>query len=523
MNFPRRLVARFKAYVGPTDLGPLLPTRAQGLLGFVREGVAGAWQRGKFTSNREDLMAYSAVFACVSRIANDIAKLRIRLVEQNEGIWTEVQRQSPYWAVLRKPNAYQNRIQFIVTWLTSKMMFGNAYVLKDRDARGIVVGLHVLDPRRVTPLVAPSGDVFYSLGNDYLAQLSSEKMTVPASELIHDRGVTLFHPLVGVSPLYACAVAATQGNRIQENSATFFENMSRPSGVLSAPGTISDEIANRLKKAWEENYSGGKIGRLAVLGDGLSYQAMTINAVDSQLIQQLDWTVQDVARAFGMPLYKINSGPIPSNNNVEALEQQYYTGCLQVLIESLELCLDEGLELSRVSASVYGTEVDLDGLLRMDTATLTDSLGKVVAAGIMAPNEARQKLNLTKVSGGDTPYMQQQNWSLAQLNKRDIMVPDKPTVAAPPIADPVTPPALPDDTPAKDDAALASAHYDAILSLFAAQTEKLASITDSVASLSQAVATLNEIPAVKEVPGEDDDIESLALALIERFAVESVA
>jgi len=44
-----------------------------------------------------------------------------------------------------------------------------------------------------------------------------------------------------------------------------------------------------------------------------------------------------------VPLYKLNSGPMPTNNNVEALEQQYYNGCLQVLIEAMELCLDEGL------------------------------------------------------------------------------------------------------------------------------------------------------------------------------------
>jgi phage portal protein BeeE len=48
----------------------------------------------------------------------------------------------------------------------------------------------------------------------------------------------------------------------------------------------------------------------------------------------------------------------------------------------------------------------------------------------MKPNEARLKENLPPVEGGDTPYLQQQNWSLAQLDKRDIVA-DKPAVAAP--------------------------------------------------------------------------------------------
>jgi hypothetical protein len=36
----------------------------------------------------------------------------------------------------------------------------------------------------------------------------------------------------------------------------------------------------------------------------------------------------------------------------------------------------------------------------------------------MAPNEARKIENLEPVPGGSTPYMQQQNWSLASLAER---------------------------------------------------------------------------------------------------------
>lgn len=420
-----------------TDLSPLVSqSRVGGLFGFIRESFTGAWQRGIQADKLSDLTAFSAVFSCISRISTDIAKLRLRLVEKApNGIWIEVDRTSPYAVALRKPNNYQNRIQFIVAWLASKLMWGNTYVLKVRDARGIVVAMHVLDPRRVVPLVTPAGDVYYQLASDHLARLAAPNITVPASEIIHDRGVTLYHPLVGVSPIHACAVSATQGNRIQANSALFFQNMSRPSGMITAPGTIDDVTADRLKREWQENFAAGNIGKMAVLGDGLRYEAMTVNADDAQLIEQLKWTVEDVARAFGVPLYKINTGPIPTNNNVEALEGQYYSGCLQILIESIELALDEGLGLSVVTDRHYGTEFDLDGLLRMDTATMMDTLGKGVNAGLLAPNEGRAKMNLPPVAGGNTPYLQQQNWSLAQLDKRDIVA-DKPSTAPPPAEPP---------------------------------------------------------------------------------------
>jgi phage portal protein BeeE len=110
---------------------------------------------------------------------------------------------------------------------------------------------------------------------------------------------------------------------------------------------------------------------------------------------------------------------MPTYNNIEALNQQYYTQCLQNLIESIELCLDEGLGLVTVPDRTYGTEFDLDDLLRMDTATKVKSAGEAIKAGFLAPNEARAKFDYKSVAGGDTPYLQQQNFSLAALSKRD--------------------------------------------------------------------------------------------------------
>ena len=40
---------------------------------------------------------------------------------------------------MTKPNRYQTRIQFFETWLISKLRTGNAYVLKERDQRNVVV------------------------------------------------------------------------------------------------------------------------------------------------------------------------------------------------------------------------------------------------------------------------------------------------------------------------------------------------------------------------------------------------
>ena len=404
-------ITRTKA-AAPT-LGPLA-TRTS-WWPIIRESYAGAWQ-SNVTVSVESVVTFSTVYACVTLIASDIAKMRLRLVQNDDGIWTETENPA-FSPVLRRPNHYQNRIQFMEWWVMSRLLNGNTYILKQRDKRGIVVALYILDPTRVTPLVTPEGEVYYQLTRDDLTGLKLDTVTVPAREIIHDRMCPVYHPLVGVSPIFACGLAAMQGLRIQNNSYKLFSNGSTPSGVLTAPGTISKETASRVKEKWETEFSGENVGKVAVLGDGLKYEPMTMTAVDAQLIDQLKWTSETVCSTFHVPPYMVSVGPPPNYNNIEALNQQYYAQALQSIVESIELCLDEGLEYPKP----YGTEFDLDDLLRMDTATLIAS--EKSADGIKTPNESRRRLGLPPVTGGDTVYRQQQDYSIEAIHRRDQEAP----------------------------------------------------------------------------------------------------
>lgn len=386
-----------------------------GWFGIIREAWSGAWQANVSLDAPKNILAFSAVYACVTLAANDVAKCCIKIIQEGtDGIETAVEK-SPFLAVLMKPNSYQTRMQFIEQWVIQKLLHGNAYVLKIRESvRGLVQEMHVLDAQRVKTLVADDGSVFYQVASDHLAGVD-EGMTFPASEIIHDRMPCLFHPLVGVSPIYACAMSATMGNKIQANSLRVFKNMSRPSGHLTAPGKIDTETATRMKKDFEENYGGENLSRIMVTGAGLEYKPILYpSAVDAQLIEQLKFSVEDVARSFHMPLFKIG-GAVPQGSSIEQLDLVYYKDCLQTLFEALECCLDDGLELP----TNYCTEFDLEGLLRMDPSVLVKTESEAVKGGIKAPNEARKKLNLKPVPGGESPYLQEQNYSLAALAKRD--------------------------------------------------------------------------------------------------------
>ncbi|EOQ1117289.1 phage portal protein, partial [Escherichia coli] len=132
-------------------------------------------------------------------------------------------------------------------------------------------------------------------------------------------------------------------------------------------------------------------------------------------VEQLKMTAEIVCSVFRVPAYKIGVGQPPSSDNVEALEQQYYSQCLQTLIESIELLLDEALETGENES----TEFDVTTLLRMDSERRMKTLGDAVKNTLLTPNEARKRENLPPLAGGDALYLQQQNYSLEALSRRD--------------------------------------------------------------------------------------------------------
>jgi HK97 family phage portal protein len=445
MKLPRLRWPSFKTRATVPVTDGLTPTGVQafglnqGSSWGMRIGdfFSGAWQAVARVDPIESVLAFSAVYSCVTLISDDISKLRIKLMKFDvaSGIWTETM-SSAFSPVLKKPNAYQTRIQFLQAWVLSKLIHGNTYVLKERDQRGVVTALYILNPLMVKPMVATDGSVFYQLTQDKLSNMLTA-MVVPASEIIHDRGPCFFHPLVGVGPIFACGMSATQGNKIQRNSSLFFQNMSRPSGQLTSDDEISDETAERLKREFESNFAGSNIGRLLVAGSGLKYEAMAIPAQQAQLIEQLGWTVEDVARCFHVPLHKISSDTQVKYTNMAAMNQDYYSQTLQALIESIELLLDEGLGLAGDGTQVLGVELDLEGLLRMDPLQRSQRNSEAVKGGYWSPDEARKTDNLPPVpeGAGKVPYMQQQQFPLTTLAKQPA-----PGSTPPPAPAPAQPP-----------------------------------------------------------------------------------
>ena len=400
----------------------------------INEPFTGAWQQN-CEEKQGTLLCYPTLYACLDSISSDVGKLPFTLQQlQANGIWKYVEN-SAYSPVLRKPNHYQTQQQFRESWIMSKLIHGNTYVLKGRDERGVVTRLYVLDPNRVLPMVSDTGDVFYQLNyptSDNLLprDYPAENIVVPAREIIHDRLNTFHHQLIGVPPVCAAHWPAVKNMKILRNATTFFANGANPGGILTAPAGMSETDAGQVRDYWNSNFQGENSGKVAVIGADMKFTAFAFKSADSQMVEQMRYSDEQICQPFGVPPFIVGIGSIPAGMKVDDMMGLYYQRALQKHIEAMENLLDEGLGISRP----LGVELDLEPLLRMDPQRRAEVWGKLTNDGIAAPNEARLPFNLPPLEGGDTVYMQQQDFPLDQVRLNKIAQPEPP--APPPTEEP---------------------------------------------------------------------------------------
>lgn len=403
----------------------------------IHEPFSGAWQM-----NAEErigtMLCYPTLYACLNRVSQDIGKLPFVLKElQPDQTWKTVEN-TAYSPVLRKPNDYQTAQQFREAWALSIMQHGNTYALKGRDERGVVTKLWILDPCRVMPMVSDDGSVFYKINYPYAANLlplyyPDRELIVPAREIIHDRLNCFHHQLIGVPPVCAAHWPALKNLKILKSSSEFWSNNAQPGGILTAPAGMTDDDAKAVQAYWATAYSGANAGKVAVIGADMKFTSFAMKSADSQLVEQMRYSDEQICQPFGIPPFKIGIGDIPAGLGVDAINLLYEGDALSGRIESMENLLDEGLRLP----SNLGIWMDTGPLLRMDLTRQADLQAKLVQGMIRTPNEARLTFNDAPTAGGETLWGQHQDYPLGMLAKRTDLDPVAP--ATPP-TEPETPP-----------------------------------------------------------------------------------
>jgi len=348
--------------------------------------------------------------ACIDAYAQTIAAMDLELSQETGDGGHEDVEDGPVVALLAKPNTYQTRSDFILNLIWNLFEWGNAYAVFERQG-ATPVGMHLMASRYTTPYVdAQSKAIYYALGGNPLVPEGINYL-VPQRDVLHVRLHCPVHPLIGVSPIRAAALAMAANVAITTQQAAFFSQMARPSGVLSTEATLTRQQIDMLRAAWEAQSVGLNAGGVPILSNGLKWQALGINSQDSEIAAAFNMTVEDVARAFRVPLPLVGSPVGATYNNVEQLIALWMSTGLGFVLEHIENAYEAAFEIP----SDQQIEFDTDTLARTYFKGRVEALTKGISGGLYSPNEAREREGLPRVAFGEEPRLQSQVVPLSQV------------------------------------------------------------------------------------------------------------
>lgn len=371
----------------------------------IHDYFQGAFEQGLPALTNSQMNQQACVYACITLIANSIAKLPLNQIQRIDGVW---QRVDPTYEVLTRPSKIANRITWTSYAVISMLTHGAAFGLK-RYQNGQVRYIELLHPSTEV-LVSEMGEVYYRLSANIYSHLGEVQRTVPAEHIFHVPYNTLTHPLIGVPPLEAAKAAALSGSAIMSKQARTHATKPEVHGFLKVPVTLTDAQAQAAKEAWKASNSSDGAG-IAVLRNGVDFQPYTVTAKEAESAAALNLANEDIARAFGVPKHLLGIGTIPSAANAEALMLDFYSRTLQPIAELIELAVDEALELP----PDVGVQFDVDALSRLDTKGRLEAHRASVDGGLRAINEVRAEEGWPAVPGGDTPRVQMQDVPLGAV------------------------------------------------------------------------------------------------------------
>jgi hypothetical protein len=128
--------------------------------------------------------------------------------------------------------------------------------------------------------------------------------------------------LTGLSPVTQARLTLSLSSNLQGHAKQYFEEGSRPSGILSMPLGASEEGRQRMVEGWR-NEQGGvtKMHRIAVVEGEAKFQPIAFSADDSQFLQQRELSAREVARIFRVPAWAIDAPTGDSLTYANTLEQ----------------------------------------------------------------------------------------------------------------------------------------------------------------------------------------------------------
>lgn len=385
-----------------------------------------------------NVLAYSAIWACVTLIADDIASLPLMLFKRLAGGGKERFEDHSLFKLLHDaPNDEMSTMDWRRTMQGHVLIWGNGYSEIERDQADRPRALWPITPDRVTPVRrSPMGVLEYKVLN-----ANNREIFLPARDVLHIRGLS-FDGVSGYRALEKMRESISLALAAERFGGEFFGNGSTFGGVISYPDNPKDEVRKQNREVLERRHKGvDNAHKFLALYGGAKYETLGVKPNEGQFNELRTFQIREAARWFKVPPHMLADLADATFSNVEQQKIDYYTSCLRPWLEVWEQELSRKL-ISPLERRQQVIEHVPNDLLRADSKARGEFYSTRFNVGSLTPNEIRAFENQNPLPGGDRSFVplnmiaadRYDEWLDADIASKK----PKPTPApAPPTADQV--------------------------------------------------------------------------------------
>ena len=343
----------------------------------------------------DSALTLTAVYAAVRIIAETIAQLPLNYYKKTDAGREIDADSSLQYLIHSEPNQTQTKYVFWDCFISTMILYGNAYAYIERDQRGLPLALTLIHPDDVK-LIIKNGRVTYEIRGGAIYD---------ASDFIHIPDMTL-DGYNGISRITIAADNIALGIAAQTYGKNFFESGGKISGVLRHPGQLGTEAMQALSGQWHSTYHSGYNGsfKTAVLEEGMDYKPIQLAPDQAQFLATRKFSISEIARLMRVPPHLLGDLERATFSNIEAQGIEFVQFCIAPILVKVEQELNKKLIFENLKGQRY-FEHSTHALMRGDSKSRGDYYAKLFSVGALSPNEIRRKENLNDAKDGDGHYV----------------------------------------------------------------------------------------------------------------------